>query len=251
MCRNIRRTFFLPFYVPTLYRSTVLPLCSNMPKKNKRGGRRSRGPRKATKFITYSGKRSIFPNIAIGTPQFFSLQPNILDNGVLANISDTFQLYRCTSLSVKMGAGFTCVAGYYNGVSDSPPGSAGDASSLPYSATQDSFTTVGRGFRVPREFLLAENSMKWWRTRTSTAGTPTTDTWENTQGTIVLFPLTTLANNLICIEFRYTFEFADPMVIGMTPHPRPPPVPAPFYPSIPFVCKFCDPRAECHSRPST
>jgi len=194
-----------------------------MPKRSKKS-RRSKGARKSTKFITYSGRRSIFPATVTGTPQSFSLQPNILDNGLLANMSDTFQLYRCVSLSVRLGAGIPGVIGYINGLSDSPPGSAGDASSLPYNAVQSASNSVGRGFRVPREFLLAENSMKWWRTRTSTAGTPTTDTWENTQGTIWYFPLQTIAANLLNLDFRYTYEFADPMVIGMTPRPRAPPL---------------------------
>jgi len=194
-----------------------------MPKRQKqrRSSKRAPGGNFRTKFITYAGTRLLQP-LPVGGVVSVSLQPNLLDNGLLANLSDTFQLYRCVKIKVKLFPnGQLASVGYINGLSDSPPGSIGDISSMPYNTIVTISQTTPSSFTVPREFLLAENSMKWWRTRVSTAGTPSTDAWETTQGTLWFS-----GNNAATIpaEVYYKYEFADAMVIGMTPHPRPPPI---------------------------
>jgi len=203
-----------------------------MPKKNKqRRTKRSSRSRARVRPIVYSGKTSFFPNFAAGVVQSISLQPNLLDNAVLANLSDTFQLYRCVHLRVKAFPTVTTsntAVGYINGISDAGPGNISNVLNLPFNLLTTNGSNVPQSFTVPRNFLVNQNSMKWWRTRTSTAGTPSTDAWENTQGTIYFFPQATIATNAIVYEISYTYELSDPMVIGMTPSPH-----APLFSSLP------------------
>jgi len=231
-----------------------------MPKKNKqRKQRRSSRTRSKVRPIVYTGKTSFFPTLVAATAQSLSLQPNLLDPGILANLSDTFQLYRCISLRVKAypeitSLGNTGVA-YINGISDSGPGNIGNSLNMPFNLLIQGTITVPQSFSVPRNFLINQNSMKWWRTRVSTAGTPTTDSWENTQGQIWFFPQNSITQGNSIIEIFYTYEFSDPMVIGMTPGPIShtlsfPPPQRPLLTTLPTVQTPSSHVSECPYRGS-
>jgi len=122
-----------------------------MPKKNKqRKQRRSSRTRSKVRPIVYTGKTSFFPTLVAATAQSLSLQPNLLDPGILANLSDTFQLYRCTSLRVKAypeitSLGNTGVA-YINGISDSGPGNIGNSLNMPFNLLIQGTITVPQSF---------------------------------------------------------------------------------------------------------
>lgn len=195
--------------------SSLLFFLSSMSKSSKRRQRRRILP---AGTIVFRGCSFITVSTVTGTASTLSIQPNVLDNPNLSSLSDTFQLYRYHKLKVSVvnDLSLPVAVGYQNNLSDGLPTTAQQLMFLPYSMYVGNLTTVPLHFSVPRRFLLGENDAKYWRTRVSTAGTPTTDLWEDTQGTLTLFG----PSNTVHLVVRYTVEFTNAMTPSQTPSPR-------------------------------
>ncbi len=170
----------------------------------------------------------------------------------LASISDMFELYRFRKLHITItegswGSGLTAgkySTGYamalYLELPDTFPttdhtkalrephslwmdgswaaGTAGTASATA-PALQCGYSP--RSMRLGPHELIGNAPLKWWRTRQSSAGTPTTNLWQDVQWSIAFVAEdTSLGSGLqFTWWYEYEIEFSDPVDPSQTPLP--------------------------------
>lgn len=174
---------------------------------------RRKGPSSAQGEIVYRGKTLLNPTLAIGS-NVTSLTPNGLNSVNLGSLSDTFQHYRFEDLRVTLypGSSDTYMVTYYDELSDAPGTTLTGQGYQPYSALMTDGVFTPKSFRVPKQMLLGQNALNWWRTR-STSGS-STNLWEQIQGSLNFIADAAIS---VFVSISYVVRFANAVTTAMTP----------------------------------
>ncbi len=197
------------------------------------------------------GRFARYTTLSSGTIQFNALG-DLGSDSRLASISDMFQLYRFKRLSITItegswGSGLTAgkySTGYamavYLELPDTFPTT--DHTKLlrePHSLWMDGSWASGyagtpsgigpalqcgyapRRLRLLPNHLIGDAPEKWWRTRASSAGTPTTNLWQDIQWSMCFTAEdTSLGSGLqFTWWYDYEIEFCEPVDPTQTPMP--------------------------------
>lgn len=142
----------------------------------------------------------------------FSIQASNASFVRLAEIANTFSLYRFTKLNIKFmdesATRNTVVLGYYPTIADTPPTTISAISSVENSAVNFASQTTPSKISVSRSFLLS-GPIPWYKTVAGAAE----DSFE-IQGTIVG---ASSASSTCRMWIDYTCELTSWMPIGSTP----------------------------------
>ncbi len=182
-------------------------------------GRRSRNrtTRLPSGEVVIKGQVLLNPTLAVGS-NIISLTPSALNSGQLGTLSDTFGLYRFENVKLVAypGQSDTYTVAYYNELSEVPASTNVTNSYIPHSTliTDGTFTT--KAVPIPKQMLLGEAPMKFWRTRPSTTTPEGSDPWEQIQGTINFVADAAIS---VFTMVKYTLRLANAMTTGMTPSP--------------------------------
>jgi len=192
----------------------------------KGNGKRSIAPGE----IVYTGKHLLSPTVATSTTVALTLQSFLTTNTseVLGTLGTTFSMYRFEKLQFVIYPAFIATPGtgilalsYSNEVSDTPPATISAIASMPMSILASPEQTVTSRLRIPKRYLLGENSSKFWRTQVSVAATPTSTLWDDIQGTIFLRHNISVTVSY-SILMLYSVRLVDAQPPVTVPHPLPP-----------------------------
>jgi hypothetical protein len=225
----------------------TLAYCENMTK-SKKNKKRSVGD--GSRQII-RGRFARYTTLSSGTIQFNSLG-DIGSDSRLAQISDMFQLYRFRRLKITItegswGSGLTAgkySTGYAMGLylenPDSFPttdhtkllrerhslwmdGSWAAGTATGGSGTQPPLQAgyAPRSLTVGPRHLIGDAPEKWWRTKVSTAGTPSSNLWQDIQWSLCFTAEdTSLGSGLqFTWWYDYEIEFCEPVDPSQTPAP--------------------------------
>jgi len=111
------------------------------------------------------------------------------------------------------------VFGYSNETDDNLPTNVSQVASLPVSLCTNAFVTVPLLLKIPRSVLIGQNAQKFWRSQISTAGTPSSNLWDDIQGTLhIRHALAASATFNIMTMFTVTLCDAQSPAMNPKPH---------------------------------